>query len=101
MDKVKNLQEKASILRSILEQYANIDSNAEAVLRLMNPLFVQIEAGEIIPPHEHQFRWYFASTESPLFIYDDLCEAAAEYAKALEDWNNSLPFAPWHTSNLP
>jgi hypothetical protein len=100
MDKVKNLQEKARILRSFLERYAKLDGDAEMVLGFMTPLFNQIEAGEITPPYEHKYRWYFANTESPLFQYDDLGEAAAEYARALEDWNNPLPFPPWHTSKL-
>ena len=100
MDKVKNLQEKARVLRELLERYAKVDDDAEMVLEFMMPLFKQIETGEITPPHEHKYRWYFANTESPLFQYDDLCEAAAEYARALEDWNNFLPFPPWHTSKL-
>jgi len=100
MDKVKNLQEKARTLRNFLERYAKVDDNAEMVLEFMKPLFKKIEVGEVIPPYEHQYRWYFANTESPLFKYDELCEAAAEYARALEVWNNQLPFPPWHTSKL-
>jgi hypothetical protein len=100
MDKVKNLQEKARILRNLLDHYAKADDDAEMLLGFMLPLFEQIKDGKIIPPHEHEYRWYFADTESPLFKYGDLCEAAAEYARALEDWNNSLPFYPWHTSKL-
>ena len=91
MDKVKNLQEKARVLHALLEKYAQIDDDAEMVLGFMTPLFEQIRIGEIVPPHEHEYRWHFASPESPLFKYDDLCEAAAEYGHALEDWG-SAPF---------
>lgn len=100
MKKVKNLQEKALALRELLERYAKVDDDVEMVLGFMMPLFEQIKKGEIIPPLKHQYRWYFANTESPLFKYDDLCEAGAEYARVLEDRNNVLPFPPWHTSEL-
>ena len=86
MNKVKNLQEKAKMLRMLLEKYAKTDDDVEMVLGFMVPLFEEIHAGKIAPPYEHKYRWYFASTESPLFKYDDLCEAAAEYAHVLEDW---------------
>lgn len=101
MDKVKNLQEKARVLRGLLERYAEVDSDAELVLGFMMPLFEQVEIGKIIPPHEHKYRWYFANTESPLYRkYVDLSHAAAEYARVLEDWDFPLPSPPWHTSYL-
>lgn len=86
MDKVKRLQDKADVLRSVLKKYAYVDSDAEMVLGFMTPLFEQISAGAVVPPRTHEYRWHFASTESPLFKYDDLCEAAAEFGHALEDW---------------
>ncbi len=89
MAKVKNLQEKAKVLHALLKKYAQIDDDAQMVLSFMMPLFEQIDAGKIVPPYEHEYRWYFASTESPLFKYDDLCEAAAEYGHALEDWTST------------
>jgi hypothetical protein len=101
MDKVKNLQEKAHVLRELLVRYGQVDDDAEMVLGFMMPLFEKVETGEIIPPHEHKYRWYFANTESPLYRkYEDLSHAAAEYARVLEDWDFPLPVAPWHTSNL-
>lgn len=90
MDKVKNLQEKAGVLHALLEKYAQVDDEAEMVLGFMMPLFKRICAGEIEPPHEHEYWWYFANTESPLFKYGDLCKAAAEYGYVLEDWGVSI-----------
>lgn len=91
MDKTRNLQEKAAVLRSLLEKYAQTDIDAEIVLGFMTPLFGKIRAGELVPPHENEYRWNFASTEAPLFKYDDLCEAAAEYGHALQDWEFAPP----------
>ncbi len=89
MDKVKNLQEKTQTLRALLEQYAKNDDDVEMVLDFMVPLFDVIKEGKITPPHEHKYRWYFASTESPLYRkYEDLSHAASEYACALEDWES-------------
>lgn len=89
MDKVRNLQEKAMVLRALLEKYAQIDGDAEMVLGFMTPLFEAIQAGRIVPPHEHEYRWYFANTESPLYEkYEELSQAASEYACALEDWES-------------
>lgn len=100
MNKMKNLQNKTLILRNLLNDYAKVDNDAEMVMGFMTPFFEDIFNGKILPPCEHKYRWYFANTESPLFKYDDLCEAAAEYARALENWDNQLPFSPWHTSKL-
>ena len=86
MDKIINLQRKTEKLQQLLESYATSDNDAEMVLGFMTPIFQKIKAGEIVPPYEYKYRWYFASTESSLFKYDDLCEAAAEYGHALEDW---------------
>lgn len=100
MNKVKNLQEKARVLHNSLEHYAKVDDDAEMVLGFMAPLLEKIEQGKIVPPARDEHSWYFGNTESPLFNYDDLCEAHAQYSHALEDWNNQLPFPPWHTSKL-
>lgn len=86
MDKVKILQEKARILHASLEKIAEVDDDAEMVLGFMTPLFERIDTGEIVPPYAHEYRWYFANTDSPLFKYDDLGDAAAEFGHALEDW---------------
>ena len=89
MDKRLNLQSKARVLQSILERYALIDEDARTVLAFMAQLFKQIQAGEIEPPHENEFRWYFASTEAPLYRrYEDLSHAASDYSCALEDWES-------------
>lgn len=87
MNKVERLQHAATALRSKLREYARSDVDAANVLRLMTPLFEQIEKGEVIPPQEDEFSYYFANTDSPLIEYDDLGELAAEYASVLELWD--------------
>lgn len=87
MDKIKNLQEKAERLHALLEKYAQSDDDIEMVLRFMTPLLDEIEAGQVIPPRRDEYRWYFFSTESPLYLkYEDLARAEAEYAEVLEGW---------------
>jgi hypothetical protein len=78
------------VLRALLEHYAKIDDDVEMVLNFMMPLFVEIDAGRVVPPQRDEYRWYFFNTESPLFLkYDDLSRAEAEYAEALEGWSIS------------
>ncbi|WP_066732639.1 hypothetical protein [Cupriavidus sp. D384] len=88
MDQVKLLQEKARIFHGILQQYAKKDDHASMVLGFMANLFDSIERGDIVPPMHDDYRWHFANTESPLFKYDDLGEAHAQYSHALEGWAN-------------
>jgi len=88
MDKVKILQQKARVLRNLLEQYAKTDDDVEMVLGFMTPVLNDIEAGKVAPPQRDKFRWYFFNTESSLFLkYDDLSQAEAEYAEVLEGWD--------------
>ncbi len=82
------LQEKARTLRTLLSSYATNDGDAEMVLGLMVPLFEAIDRGEVVPPVHDDYRWYFANTEGPLFKYDDLGEAHAQYSHALEGWTS-------------
>jgi hypothetical protein len=86
MDQVKQLQEKARELHALLAQYAKSDESAEMDLGFMSTLFADIEQGKVIPPIHDKYRWYFANTEGPLFKYDDLGEAHAQYSHALEGW---------------
>ncbi|CAB3779462.1 hypothetical protein LMG28138_00821 [Pararobbsia alpina] len=86
MDQVKQLQESARILHALLTRHAKSSENAEMVLGFMTALFVAIECGEVVPPVHDKYRWYFANTEGPLFKYDDLGEAHAQYSHALEGW---------------
>lgn len=87
MDKIKALQEKAKVLRALLEKYAPLDGDVEMVLRSMTPLLDEIEGGRVMPPRRDEFRWHFFNTESPLYLkYHDLSVAEAEYAEALEGW---------------
>ncbi|PTB20308.1 hypothetical protein C9I57_14700 [Trinickia symbiotica] len=88
MDQIKKLQEKARVLRSLLSYYATSDTDVENLLVLMSKILDEIEEGRICPPKHDEFRWYFFNTESPLFMkYDDLSQAEAEYAEALEAWD--------------
>jgi len=86
MNEIENLKRKAANLRLVLERYATMDSYAEMVLRNMQPVFNDIEKGKVVPPVENEFQWYFFNTESPLFGYLDLGEAAAQYSRAMELW---------------
>jgi hypothetical protein len=91
-EKVKRLQEKAEILRGLLEKYAVSDDEVEGVLRAMTPFLGEIREGKVMPPQVNQFRWNFSNTEAPLYLkYRDLSEAHAEYSCALEDWDFPFP----------
>ena len=87
-EELKELRGKASDLQSLLEKYAQHDDDAKMILNLMIPLFDLIRSGKVVPSIKNEYRWYFSNTESPLFKYDDLCEAAARYSHALEGWKN-------------
>ncbi len=89
-DKIKRLQEKAMFLRLLMENYAKKEDwknrDVGDLLQQMNPLFEQIERGSVIPPMRFEYRWYFFSTESPLFAkYPSLVLAAANVSGVLED----------------
>ncbi|MGO4814241.1 hypothetical protein AB4156_32500 [Cupriavidus sp. 2MCAB6] len=86
MDQIEQLQERARILHALLTRHAKFDEDAEMVLGFMTGLFFDIERGEVFPPVHDKYRWYFANTEGPLFKYDDLGEAHAQYSHALEGW---------------
>jgi hypothetical protein len=91
-EKVKCLQEKAHILRDLLEKYAVSDDEVEGVLRAMTPFLDEIREGKVVPPQVDPCAWNFANTEAPLFRkYRDLSEAAARYARVLEDWDFPFP----------
>jgi len=88
MNDVESLRVKAVVLRDVLERYAAVDRNAALALMAMMQTFSDIQNGLIVPPCDNEFRWYFANTDSPLFEYADLGEAAAQYSKALELWSD-------------
>ncbi|WP_416052252.1 hypothetical protein [Cupriavidus basilensis] len=69
-----------------MSRYAKFDEDVEMVLGFMTYVFADIERGEAVPPVHDNYRWYFANTEGPLFKYDDLGEAHAQYSHALEGW---------------
>lgn len=92
MDTIELLQQRAQKLRVLLEQYAKIDDDVALVLGFMVPFLDEIKAGEVIPPQRDRYRWYFFSTDSPLFSkYEDLSQAEAEYAETLEGWDFPYP----------
>lgn len=89
MDKVENLQEKAKVLRGLLEQYSRQDDEVASVLEQMTPLLDEIEAGKVEPPRHDDFGRYFFNVEEqePWFVkYPELSHAEAEYAEVLQDW---------------
>lgn len=93
MNKIENLKDKARVLKNLLEGYSKVDEDAAMVLGFMESFFLRIQGGEIIPPVDNKYRWYFASTESPLYRkYEDLSHAASEYSSALEEWSSQ----EWH-----
>ncbi len=49
MDRVRNLQEKARTLHTLLTRYAPDDDDAEMVLGFMSDLFKDIEQGKMAP----------------------------------------------------
>jgi hypothetical protein len=55
-------------------------------------LLGEIEEGTVVPPKEFEFRWYFGSTDSPLARFDDLIDAASNFAHTLEGWPYPIIF---------
>jgi hypothetical protein len=94
MTKIENLQAKSRNLHCLLMQYSVIDGDADMVLKFMTPLFEQIAKGEVIPPKEFIYRWYFGSTDSPLAAFEDLINVAAEFSHVLEDWPTPIILVP-------
>lgn len=86
MTKAENLQVVSRVLHNILVRYASVDSDAEMVLKFMEPLFNEIAQGKVVPPREFIYRWYFGSADSPLAKFEDLIDAAAEFSHVIEDW---------------
>jgi hypothetical protein len=84
MDKVKNLREKAQMLRGLLEQYAPSDADVKEAYEWIKPLLDEVDAGRVSAPKEFPYGWIFFRGENNLPAYPDLCGAAAEFANALE-----------------
>lgn len=86
MNKLEDLRNKAAILEAILKKYSPNETYAEMMLTNMERTFEEIRNGTIDLPKSNKYSWYFFSTDSPLFKYTDLVEAAAQYSKSLELW---------------
>lgn len=84
MDDIRELQKAVRALRTLLTKHAETNGDAEMVLGLMTETMNAIERGEVVPPTHDKFKWYFASTEGPLFHLEELGEAHARYSRALE-----------------
>lgn len=89
MDKMKNLQAKALTLRSLLEQYAPYDADVKEALEWIKSLLDAVDAGTVVFPEKFPFGWIFFRGENNLLAYPALCDAAAEFADALEGNNHS------------
>ena len=88
MDKVKNLQEKARVLRELLERYAKVDDDAERLLGWLMPLFIKIEKGRVVPPQGYEHR--MALGKEPEFYerHKDVYSAESNFISVYEDWES-------------
>jgi hypothetical protein len=87
-DKVDYLKKRAEIFHALLMKYAPEDDDAESLLRWLEPLFIDVKRGNIIPPQRYEFR--MALGKEPPF-YDrhrDVFSAEADFMSALEDWES-------------
>lgn len=86
MDKSLKLQQKALILRALLERYAASDVDVKEAYEWIKPLLDDVDAGRVTGPRRFPYGWIFFRGENNLLAYPDLCGAAADFANTLEDW---------------
>ncbi|MFZ2161053.1 MAG: hypothetical protein WAW02_02440 [Sideroxyarcus sp.] len=88
MDKVKLLQERAAAFRDLLKQHEARNADAMLLLKLLTPLFQEIEAGKIVPPKYYEFGNALGK-DAPFYAPDMPFHAVeAEFVSALEDWKS-------------
>lgn len=75
---------KAQVLRTLLEQYAPSDADVNEAYEWIKPLLNEVDEGRVIGPKEFWYGWMFLRGENNLRAYPDLCDAAVEFANALE-----------------
>jgi CTP:molybdopterin cytidylyltransferase MocA len=79
-----NLQKKARTLRGFLERYATADADVSEAFDWIKPLLESVEAGTVAAPQRFPVGWIFFRGDNSLLEFADLCNAAAEFASALE-----------------
>lgn len=84
MDQLVQLKQKAKVFQELLEKYAKTDDDVKDYLCRMQPWFVKINNGEIIPPYyDWKLSTYFSFSDiSPLaerYIGTDLANACSQF----------------------
>jgi hypothetical protein len=92
MEKIKNLQEKAKILRRLPEQFAKAEPDAAQLLTLLLPLFVEIDAGNVSPPQKYTHGLALGKEPELYERHKEIFSAEADFTSALEDW----PSQAWY-----
>lgn len=88
MDKVEKLKRRVQVLKTLLETHARRNSDAEALLRFLTPLFEDIMADKIEPPKRYEYHLVLGK-DNPFYETDSLfSEAHAQFVSALEDWES-------------
>jgi len=92
MNKVKNLQEKMRIFRSLLKEHEKDNVDAELLLKWLTPLFNDIEQGIVTPPQRFEHRNALGK-EAPFYEPNSMfLEPYSDFVAALEDW----PSQSWY-----
>jgi len=92
MNKIEKLRMSANDFRKLLEEYENSDPDAHRMLNWLTPLFIEIEAGNIIPPKSYEFRMALGKDSSFYDPCGPFSRTEADFACALEDWASQ----PWY-----
>ena len=77
--------------RAILVKTEKLDPTLSSVISELNPLFNEIEKGEIMPPCEDRYHSLFQGDAVRYGFPHPIYGAAAEFHAALEDWRSK----PW------
>ena len=85
MEKTEILRLRMRELRALLTEQSTTDSFLSGVLNQLEPLFTEIETGQIRPPCHGRFRNPFHSDDPKYGRNSAVFGAAAELRSALED----------------
>ncbi|BDC44374.1 hypothetical protein PTKU15_76710 [Paraburkholderia terrae] len=95
-DKISNLQEMASIFRSLLEMHERKDADAALLLKWLTPLFDDIAKGKVVPPQHFEYGLALGK-DSPFYEPDSLYSTPySDFIATLEDWSSQ----PWYQDAL-
>ncbi|WMY07439.1 hypothetical protein [Paraburkholderia phenoliruptrix] len=96
MDKIRSLQEKSAVFRSLLEMHEGKDTDAALLLKWLTPLFDEIAKGKVIPPQHFEYRLALGK-DSPFYEPESLYSTSySDFIAALEDWSSQ----PWYQDAL-